>query len=110
MTDQSVAERLRACGPWVQALLRQMLPMATGASLPAGLRFVVIDASTLHAPGATGTDYRLHIAMDLRTLQFLEVLVSDGHTGETSSTSRSVLAMSPWRIAAMRMPKACVKR
>ena len=28
MTDQSVAERLRACGPWVQALLRRMLPLA----------------------------------------------------------------------------------
>jgi hypothetical protein len=83
ITDQSVAERLRACGPWVQALLRQMLPMAPGESLPAGLRFVVIDASSLQAPGATGTDYRLHIAMDLRTLQFLEVLVSDVHTGET---------------------------
>jgi len=26
ITDQSVAERLRACGPWVQAMLRRMLP------------------------------------------------------------------------------------
>ena len=28
ITDQAVAERLRACGPWVKALLRRMLPMA----------------------------------------------------------------------------------
>jgi Transposase DDE domain len=83
MTDQSVAERLRACGPWVQALLRQMLPMAAVESLPTGRRFVVIDASSIQAPGATGTDHRLHIAMDLLSLQFLEVLVSDAHTGET---------------------------
>jgi hypothetical protein len=83
ITDQSVAERLRACGPWVQAMLRRMLPMAAVESLPTGLRFVVIDASTIQAPGATGTDHRLHIAMDLQTLQFLEVLVSDVHTGET---------------------------
>jgi hypothetical protein len=83
MTDQSVAERLRACGPWVQALLRQMLPMAAVESLPTGRRFVVIDASSMQAPGATGTDHRLHIAMDLVSLQFLEVLVSDVHTGET---------------------------
>jgi Transposase DDE domain len=34
-------------------------------------------------PVAQGTNYRLHIAMDLRTLQFLEVLVSDVHTRET---------------------------
>src|SRR5215468_10865311 len=83
MTDQSVAERLRACGPWVQALRRRMLPLCAVESLPTGRRFVVIDASSIQAPGATGTDYRLHIAMDLVSLQFLEVFVSDVHTGET---------------------------
>ena len=83
MTDQSVAERLRACGPWVQAMLRRMLPLSAVETLPAGLRFVVIDASSMQAPGAKGTDHRLHSAMDLRTLQFLEVLVSEVHTGET---------------------------
>ena len=60
-----------------------MLPLSSGGTLPAGLRFVVIDASSIQAPGATGTDHRLHIAMDLVSLQFLEVLVSDVHTGET---------------------------
>src|SRR6266571_8217761 len=83
MTDQSVAERLRACGPWVQAMLRQMFPMAAVEPLPSGRRFVVIDASSIQAPGAKGTDHRLHIAMDLLSLQFIEVLVSDVHTGET---------------------------
>jgi hypothetical protein len=83
ITDQSVAERLRACGPWVQALLRRMFPMSAVETLPPERRFVVIDASSIQAPGATGTDHRLHIAMDLRTLQFVEVLVSDVHTGET---------------------------
>jgi hypothetical protein len=83
ITDQSVAERLRACGPWVKALLRRMFPLSAVETLPAGRRFVVIDASSIQAPGATGTDHRLHIAMDLRTLQFVEVLVSDVHTGET---------------------------
>jgi hypothetical protein len=83
ITDQAVAERLRACGPWVQAMLRRMLSLAQGDTLPAGRRFVVIDASSIQAPGATGTDHRLHIAMDLLSLQFLEVLVSDVHTGET---------------------------
>jgi hypothetical protein len=83
ITDQSVAERLRACGPWVKALLRQMLPMSVVSGLPEGLRFVVIDASRVQAPGAKGIDHRLHLAMDLVTLEFIEVLVSDVHTGET---------------------------
>ena len=34
ITDQSVAERLRACGPWVKALLRQMLPVSAVTTLP----------------------------------------------------------------------------
>ena len=34
ITDQSVAERLRACGPWVKALLRQMLPLSAVDTLP----------------------------------------------------------------------------
>jgi Transposase DDE domain len=83
ITDQAVAERLRACGPWVKALLRSMLPASAGAVLPDGRRFIVIDGSSIQAPGAKGTDHRLHIAMDLRTLEFVEVLVSDVHTGET---------------------------
>jgi Transposase DDE domain len=83
ITDQAVAERLRACGPWVQAMLRRMLPLSSVDTLPAGLRFVVIDASSIQAPGATGTDHRLHIAMDLLSLQFIESLVTDVHTGET---------------------------
>src|SRR6516165_6480083 len=64
-------------------MLRRMLPLAQGATLPAGRRFVVIDASSMQAPGAPGTDHRLHSAMDLLSLQFLEGLVSDSHTGET---------------------------
>ena len=71
------------CGPWVKALLRQMLPVSAVTTLPQALRFLVIDASCIQAPGAKGTDYRLHIAMDLVSLQFVEVFVSDVHTGET---------------------------
>jgi hypothetical protein len=83
ITDQAVAERLRACGPWVKALLRQMLPLLPMAALPEGKRFLVIDGSTVQAPGATGTDHRLHLCMDLVSLEFVEVLVTDVHSGET---------------------------
>ena len=83
MTDQAVAERLRACGPWVQAILRQMFSMAAVEPLPSGRRLVVIAASSMQAPGATGTAQRLHIAMALVSLQCLEGVVSDVHTGET---------------------------
>ena len=95
ITDQSVAERLRACGPWVQAILRRMLPLAQGDTLPAGRRFVVIDASSIQAPGATGTNHRLHIAMDLLSLQFLEVLAAMSTPAKHSSILPWRQAMSP---------------
>jgi hypothetical protein len=60
-----------------------MWPRSQGATLPAGRRFVVMDASSLQAPGATGTAHRLHSAMDLLSLPCIEVLVRDVHTGET---------------------------
>jgi hypothetical protein len=41
------------------------------------------DASSVQAPGAKGIDHRLHLAMDLVSLEFIEVLVSDVHTGDT---------------------------
>src|SRR4029450_11344918 len=83
MTDQAIAQRLRACGPGGRAMLRQMFPMAAVEPLPSGRRFVVIDASSMQAPGATGTDHRLHIAMDLLSLQFIEILVTEVATGDS---------------------------
>ena len=34
ITDQAVAERLRACGPWVKAMLPQMLPLSARCPAP----------------------------------------------------------------------------
>ena len=39
ITDQSVAERLRACGPWIKTTLRHLLPLSVVSALPQGLRF-----------------------------------------------------------------------
>ena len=55
ITDQSVAERLPAC--WrlgAKALLGKVVVPPPPAELPPGLRFLVVDASTVQAPGATG--------------------------------------------------------
>ena len=46
------------------------------------LRFIVIDGSTVQEPGATGTTYRLHIAIDLINLSLRQVEVTTDKTGE----------------------------
>jgi hypothetical protein len=83
ITDSAIAERLAACRPWVQAVLTKMLHTNAVATLPAPWRFLVIDGSHVQGPGAQGTQYRLHICMDLVQLQFVSILVTDHHTGES---------------------------
>src|SRR5512147_2666758 len=81
ITDSSVRARLQACEPWVKALLLQLLPSLP--ALPAGYRLSVIDGSSVEAPGADGTDYRLHLRLELVSLTFLELVVTDTHTAES---------------------------
>ena len=88
LTDSAVAERLAACRPWVRALLAQMVRCPT--ELPAQRRFLGSDASGIQAPGARGTQYRLPLCMDLVTLTFVSLTVTDKHTGES-------LRHFPWR-------------
>ncbi len=83
ITDSSIAERLAACRPWIQAVLAKMLHTNAVATLPAPWRFLVIDGSHVQGPGAQGTQYRLHICMDLVQLQFVAITVTDQHTGES---------------------------
>jgi hypothetical protein len=83
ITDSSIAERLAACRPWVQAVLAKMLHTKVVDTLPAPWRFLVIDGSHVQGPGAQGTQYRLHICMDLVQLQFVAITVTDQHTGES---------------------------
>lgn len=82
LTDNAVRERLLACGPWLTALLRQMLP-GPPPGTPAGRRFILVDGSVVQAPGATSAAYRLHLGWDWfnQTLAFLEITAT--HTGES---------------------------
>jgi hypothetical protein len=65
MTDQAVAARLRACGPWIKAVLRKRLPPPAVTAWPQGRRCGVLDATTGPAPGAQGTAHRLHLRLAL---------------------------------------------
>ena len=43
----------------------------------------MIDGTTVQAPGATGTDYRLHVALDLVNLELRQIEVSTDKVGES---------------------------
>lgn len=83
ITDSAITTRLEACRPWVKALLPKMLRLTELASVCPGHRFIVMDGSTVQSPGAKGTQYRLHIGLDLVALALSHLLISDVKTGES---------------------------
>ena len=82
ISDTAIHHRLKACVPWVKALLSQMMGEAAKPLIEGHLRFLIADGSTVQGPGATGTENRLHIAMDLVKLHLVHVKVTDEHEGE----------------------------
>lgn len=83
ITDAAVQKRLSACVPWLKALLQKMWPGLD--QLPDSVRLIVVDGSSVSVPGAVGTSYRLHLAMDLVSLTFIHVEVTDQRVGESLS-------------------------
>jgi len=82
LSDTAIHKRLKACVPWVKALLGRLMGEAAQPLLAGHLRFVIVDGSTVQGPGATGTQYRLHLALDLVRLEWAYSLVTDEPTGE----------------------------
>lgn len=82
ISDTAIHKRLPACLPWVKARLARMLGTEAAPLIQGNLRFVVVDGSTVQGPGASGTWYRLHSAVDLVRLPLIQVEVTDKHPGE----------------------------
>ncbi len=82
ISDMAIHRRLKACVPWVKAVLSRMMGAAGAALIEGHLRFIIVDGSTVHGPGAQGTWYRLHIAIDLVKLHLLHVSVTNEHEAE----------------------------
>jgi hypothetical protein len=87
VSDVALLKRLRSCGPWFQWMAQEMaanmaLPLASDTLLGAR-RVRLVDGSTVCEPGATGSTWRLHYALNLHTLSCDEVHVTDATEGES---------------------------
>lgn len=83
ITDTAVHKRLKACEPWLKALLTKLLPSVKEPSTPR--RILVVDGSSIQGPGAKGTDFRLHLALDLVSMTLHEVHATGADQGESLS-------------------------
>jgi hypothetical protein len=82
LSDVAVLKRLRAAPEWLGSVVAEWL-YQRGLSREASVRKVhVLDATTVSKPGSTGTDWRVHLRMDLSERQIEEVKVTDYSGGE----------------------------
>lgn len=85
VSDVALLKRLRKCGPWFSWMCEQLSSRLIGSELPQlpGKRIRLVDASVVCEPGATGSTWRLHYALDLSNLCCDEVHVTDIKQGES---------------------------
>jgi hypothetical protein len=87
VSDVALLKRLRSCAAWFEWMVQQLaaqMAMPLGAdALLAGRRVRLIDGTSVCEPGATGSTWRLHYALNLQTLSCEEVHVTDARVAES---------------------------
>ena len=85
LADVSLLERLQKAVPFLAWLLMRMLQTKTQAPVIAGLpyRVRIVDATVICEPGSKGTDWRVHMALNLSTQSIGALEVTDNKGGES---------------------------
>lgn len=76
--------RLRDGVQWLSRLLAHVLGDTLHATPgPSGYRLRIVDATSISGPGATGTDWRVHVLADTASGRLAGVEITDAHGGES---------------------------
>lgn len=84
LTDEAVRWRLSGCERWLREMVSAMMPKREGDGKAAGgLRCKIVDSTSIQAPGARTSDYRLHLLWDHCEQRLGDVLLTGNKTGES---------------------------
>jgi hypothetical protein len=83
VSEVALFKRERQCGDWLEWIADQMLGETMGMLPDSPLRLRLVDATCASKPGSTGTDFRLHVNVELPTRRFVSVELTDGRGGES---------------------------
>ena len=84
LSDVAVRKRLQNSNQWLGKLIVLLLQARQiEMKTQAGIRLRIQDATVISKPGSKGTDFRIHLSLDLGNLCLDGVEVTDEHTGET---------------------------
>jgi hypothetical protein len=82
LSDVAVLKRLRTASGWLGSVIAEWLyerGLTTGTP---GRKVCIVDATTVSKPGSMGTDYRLHMRMDLNERRIGHVELTEESGGE----------------------------
>jgi hypothetical protein len=83
MSQVALLKRLRTSAKWLAWIGAGLCrDLREEPRLPHGLRPRAVDSTTVQGPASTGTDWRVHYALDLRTLTCDWYELTDAHGGE----------------------------
>jgi len=84
LSDVAVYKRLQHCQQWLGQILVALLQVQqVQLRAQPGVRLRLWDGTRISRPGSTGTDWVLHLSLDLGHLCLDGVEVTDAHSGET---------------------------
>jgi hypothetical protein len=83
LNQSAVYKRLRSAEEWLRWLAEQMRTSLGMITPKIRERVRVVDATSISEPGSTGTDWRIHYAINLTNLRCDFFLLTDVRGGET---------------------------
>lgn len=82
ISDQSLGDRFRNCGPWLRALTFAQLGLTIRLPVELRTRLRIIDGSVLCRDGAKGTEFRVHLIFEPGSRVATSIEVTDAHGAE----------------------------
>jgi hypothetical protein len=83
VSDVDLMRRLQGMHGWLGALVVSMLQQCGIHLQPQErVRIKILDATVISKPRSKGTDWRLHLCIDLGSMSIDQVLITDEHGGE----------------------------
>jgi hypothetical protein len=83
LNQSAVYKRLRSAEEWLRWMAEQMRASLGFTAPKTAQRVRAVDATAITEPGSTGTDWRIHYAIDLASLQCVFFQLTDVKGGET---------------------------
>lgn len=79
----ALRQRLRHSRLWLSSLLGEWLRPASQPLAGRAVRLRLIDATVITQPGSRGTDWRVHVSLDVGQLRLDEFEITDAQGGES---------------------------